>query len=47
MVKLRINKMFGKYTNELDLFKKCLILIGENGLVPLPRFDGHMVKGLK
>ena len=32
MVKLRINKMFGKYTNELDLFKKCLILIGENGL---------------
>jgi len=32
MGKIKINKLFGKYTNEVDLSKRCVILIGENGV---------------
>lgn len=31
-MKIRINKIFGKYTHEVDLNKKCNVLIGENGI---------------
>lgn len=30
--KVRINGIFGKYNNEIDLSNKCNILIGENGI---------------
>lgn len=32
IVKIRINKIFGKYDNEIDLDKKINIFIGENGI---------------
>ena len=31
-MKIKINGIFGKYNNEIDLDKKCNILIGENGV---------------
>ncbi len=31
-MKVKINKLFGKYNTEIDLNKKCTILIGENGI---------------
>ncbi len=30
-MRIRINKLFGKYVNEIDLLKRCNILVGENG----------------
>lgn len=29
---IRINKLFGKYDNEIDLSKRGIIFIGENGV---------------
>lgn len=29
---IRINKLFGKYDNELDLSSRAIIFIGENGV---------------
>lgn len=29
---VRINKLFGKYNNEIDLSNRCIIFIGENGV---------------
>ena len=29
---IKINKLFGKYDNELDLSKRGIIFIGENGV---------------
>lgn len=29
---IRINNLFGKYDNEIDLSEKCVIFIGENGV---------------
>ena len=29
---IRINKLFGKYDNEIDLSSRGIILIGENGV---------------
>lgn len=31
-MKIRINKLFGRYNTEVDLDKKCIIYIGENGV---------------
>ena len=31
-MKIRINRIFGKYNNEIDLDNNCNILIGENGI---------------
>ncbi len=29
---IKINKLFGRYDNELDLSKRSIIFIGENGV---------------
>ena len=29
---IRINKLFGKYDNEIDLSNRAIIFIGENGV---------------
>lgn len=47
MAIIRINKLFGYYTNEIDLSKRCNIIIGENGLgkTSILKIISNLIKG--